>query len=105
MIKKSFSKTGKSCRVTFKVTPEGLEQADVEEANEVSLVGDFNEWDPKAHPLKKRKNGEFSTTVSLEAGKPYDFRYLIDNKFWLNDEEADTVEMNRFGSKNAVIEL
>ena len=105
MIKKSFSKTGKSCRVTFKVTAEGLEQANVAEAEEICLLGDFNEWDPAANPLKKRKNGDFSTTVSLEAGKPYDFRYLVDQKVWINDEEADEVGANGFGSQNAVIKL
>jgi len=98
MIKKSFTKSGKSCRVT-------LEQANLKKTKKVALVGDFNEWDPKAHPLKKRKNGDFSTTVSLEAGQPYDFRYLVDNKVWLNDDEADSTEPNRFGSQNAVIEL
>jgi len=105
MIKKSFTKSGKSCRVTFRLTTDGLEQANLKKTKKVALVGDFNEWDPKAHPLKKRKNGDFSTTVSLEAGQPYDFRYLVDNKVWLNDDEADSTEPNRFGSQNAVIEL
>ena len=33
-----------------------------------SVVGDFNGWDPLAHPLKKRSNGTRSVTVEVPAG-------------------------------------
>ena len=105
MIKKSFSKSGKSCRVTFKVTAEGLEQAELDNVEEIAVLGDFNEWDPSVHPMKKRKNGSYSTTVSLEAGRPYDFRYLVDGKYWINDDEADKTAVSAVGTQNAVLEL
>ena len=99
MIKKNYAKSGKSCRVTFKLPAEQVD------GNEVCLLGDFNEWDPEVHPLKKRKNGTFSATVSLDAGSAYRFRYLVDGKEWINDEEADEFAPNRFGSRDAIIEV
>ena len=99
MISKSYTKSGSSCRVTFRVPTEDLE------AEQVSVLGDFNDWDPESHPLKLRKNGTFSVTFSLEAGRPYRFRYLADGERWFNDEQADSTERNRFGTEDAVLEL
>lgn len=55
----------------------------------VAAVGDFNDWDPHAHPFKRRSNGTFSTAVVLPAGGRYAFRYLAENGRWLDEEEAD----------------
>ncbi len=96
MLKKSYSKTGKSCRVTFKT--EIL--ADTEQ---VAVLGDFNAWDPKIHCLKQRRNGSFSLTVSLDAGQDYRFRYLADGSTWSNDVEADQLVPNQFGSSDSLI--
>ena len=96
MIKKSYSKTRKFCRVTFKLAPEG-------EAGEASLCGEFNGWDPSANKMKKLKDGSFSATLSLEADKSYRFRYLIDGETWENDAEADEYVANDFGTEDAVV--
>ena len=29
----------------------------------VSLIGEFNEWNPQAHPMRKRSNGTRSVTL------------------------------------------
>lgn len=96
MLIKNYSKTGRVCRVTFKVPAEV-------DAESVSLVGDFNNWDPEAESLTRRKDGTFSTTISLESGRSYRFRYLLDEERWENDWEADTYVPNDFGSEDSVI--
>lgn len=96
MLKKSYSKSGRACRVTFKLPSEI-------EAAEAAVLGEFNEWDPQAHLMKKRKDGSFSATVSLEAGREYRFRYLLDGERWVNDREPDSLVRNRFGDKDCVI--
>ncbi|MCP3964129.1 MAG: glycoside hydrolase [bacterium] len=96
MLKKNYTKTGGSCRVTFKVPAET-------EAEKVFLLGEFNAWDAEQHPLVKRKDGSHSLTVSLPAGTDYRFRYLADGEHWLNDESPDRLEYNRFGSRDCVI--
>jgi 1,4-alpha-glucan branching enzyme len=98
MIKKTYSKSGASCTVTFRLAGDEVEGA-------AAVLGDFNDWDREKDPLQERKDGSWSTTLRLEGGRAYRFRYLIDDKRWLNDEEADSLVANRFGSMDGVLEL
>lgn len=82
--KKQYLKSKPVCKVTFKLTKEEANSAD-----SVKLVGDFNEWDVKATPMKKLKNGSFSSTVELSKESKYQFRYLLNDKDWTNDASAD----------------
>ena len=76
------------------------------EADTVNLVGEFNQWNTKATPLKKLKNGTFTTNLELEKGRSYQFRYLIDEQRWENDSQADSYVATPFGdSENCVISL
>jgi 1,4-alpha-glucan branching enzyme len=54
----------------------------------VSVVGDFNGWDPFAHPLRRRANGTRSATVTVPAGRTMHFRYLAEGGIWFDDEAA-----------------
>ncbi|UCG12621.1 MAG: isoamylase early set domain-containing protein [Deltaproteobacteria bacterium] len=96
MIKKSYSKTGRSCRVTFDLPPEL-------NATTASVCGDFNDWSPTANTMKPRKGGRFSTTVSLEAGRTYRFKYFVDEERWENDWAADGYEINDYGTEDSVV--
>lgn len=71
MLKKKFLKT--KCKVTFEL-PEGIEGAE-----EVFLVGDFNNWDEKATPMSKKKD-KFSITLDLELNRDYQYRYLVNGR-------------------------
>jgi len=39
--------------------------------------------------MKRLKNGTFKTTIDLEVGHEYQFRYLVDGEVWVNDAQAD----------------
>lgn len=78
-MKKTYSKNN-TCKVTFSYPAKS--------AKEVYVVGDFNDWDTGALPMKKNKNG-FSTTLELEADHDYQYRFLVDGERWENDESAD----------------
>ena len=60
-----------------------------EPAGRVSVVGDFNDWTPGAHELRKRSNGTRSVSVSVPAGSSFTFRYLGENGHWFDDPDAD----------------
>lgn len=93
MIKKQFLKSKPVCKTTFLVPAD---------AKSVALVGDFNDWNTEAPiKLKKQKNG-FKTTLDLETGKEYEFRYLIDGE-WADEAEADRFVTSPFGSQNCVV--
>lgn len=77
-----------------------LESAD---AHEVTLVGDFNHWDPKTHPMKNDGNGIWNKTLMLTAGK-YEYKFLIDGD-WKLDPQNDQTCPNNFGSLNNVLNV
>ena len=98
MITKEYTKTGRSCRVTFALP------ADVH-AQSAALVGEFNDWSADAHPLKRRKDGSFSVALSLKPGQQYRFRYLLDGARWENDGQADSYAPNEFGAEDSVLQV
>lgn len=98
MLKKSYTKTGKICRVTFKL-PAGAG------AQTAALCGEFNGWDTVTNPMKKLKDGSFSATVSLDAGRSYRFRYWLDDERWENDWQADAYEPNDFGTEDSLVNV
>lgn len=98
MLKKNYSKTGSSCRVTFKLPAEV-------EAETAHLCGEFNAWSPTEHPMKKLKSGGYSVTISLEPGNSYRFRYLLDGQRWENDWDADAYVANQYGSEDSLINV
>lgn len=54
----------------------------------VSVVGNFNDWNPFAHPLRRRANGTRSATVTVPVGSTLHFRYLAEGGLWFNDETS-----------------
>lgn len=98
MLKKSYSKTGAKCRVTFKLPAEV-------EADTAVLCGEFNAWDATLNPMKKLKDGSFSATVSVPTGESYRFRYLLDGERWENDWEADAYLPNTHGTEDSVLKV
>jgi 1,4-alpha-glucan branching enzyme len=98
MLIKHYSKTGRFCRVTFKL-PSSVK------ASEATLCGDFNNWDVACQSMQALKDGGFSTTLSLPVGRAYRFRYVLDGKRWENDWDADGYVANEFGSEDSLLQL
>jgi hypothetical protein len=83
MIKTSKPRRDGTVRVTFTLPVE-------EPASAVSVVGDFNDWDPFAHPLKIRANRTRSASVTVPSGSTLRFRYLADGGRWFDDDSLST---------------
>jgi hypothetical protein len=66
----------------------------------VSVVGDFNGWDPQVHPLRRRSNATRSVAVDLGPGS-YAFRYLAADGVFFDEPDADRVEENGFGDTHS----
>lgn len=94
-IKKQYLKSKPECKVTFLLTKEVATNA-----KEVTLVGEFNDWDKEVTLMTKLKNGSFKTNINLSAGRDYQFRYLVDGKDWINDIEADKYVVNNFSNED-----
>ncbi len=84
MIKAARADSGGVVRVTFVLPTDEPDGA-------VSVVGDFNNWDPFAHPLRRRANGTRTAVVRLPAGSRFHYRYLADGGVWFDDETGATL--------------
>ena len=98
MISKKFLKSKPVCKATFSLPAEA-----VAAAKKVELVGDFNNWDAEAGISMKKQKDVFKTTLDLETGKEYEFRYLLDGEVWENDWAADKYVATPFGVENSVV--
>jgi len=92
-MKKQMQKKTKRRRVTFAF--------DAPEIKKVSLVGEFNNWDPAKHPMKCDNNGLWTKTVMLEPGI-YEYKFLADDN-WMTDTKNDHSRFNCYGTLNSLI--
>ena len=95
MLKKRFFKTKDTCKVTFEL-PKTIE------AKSVTLVGDFNNWDNVATPMKKVK-GVWKVTLDLDLDQEYQYRYFVNGAEWHNDWDADKYVANNVDGDNSVV--
>ena len=96
MPKKDYTKTGRSCRVTFELPAEV-------KAKQAYLCGDFNQWSQDSHPMKLRKDGSFTLTISLKPGQQYHYKFLLDGERWENDWAAESYIPNEHGGEDSVV--
>ena len=96
MIEKSYSEKGDQCFVTFTIPDEWNAQAAV-------LVGEFNEWNPGASKMTRTEKNGLGITMTLETGKTYRFRYLLDEMRWENDPQSDGYMSNVFGTEDSIV--
>ena len=97
-MKKNYGKDPETCSVTFRLPKEAAGGVET-----VTLVGDFNDWNTDSLPMKKRKDGSFSTSRRLDAGNTYQFRFLINGERWENAWDADDYVANELGTENSVV--
>ncbi|MFT4641585.1 MAG: 1,4-alpha-glucan branching enzyme [Verrucomicrobiales bacterium] len=76
-------------------------EVEAEPGSQVSLVGSFNDWDEKSHPLSEKKPGLFVKLVYLHTEK-YEYKFVI-NGDWVADSNCPTYEPNEFGTLNSVL--
>lgn len=84
-------------RVTFRVSKQLW-------ADQVALIGEFNDWDPHTHLLQQTDlDTDWHITLELEMGHSYHFRYLVDREHWMDDDRADGYMLDAFGRVDSVV--
>ena len=76
----------------------------IDDGRPVSVVGDFNDWDPLSDPLVEELDGRRYVTVSVPAGTVTCFRYLADGGEFFDDPTADRIEANGYGQTHGVLD-
>ncbi len=99
MIEKQSTPKGKTVKVKFELPSDVAEKS-------VAVAGDFNDWSTSKHKMKLDKAGKvWSTTISLNKGASFQFRYFVDEREWRNDEQADGYTHNPYFSENGLLHL
>ncbi len=71
------------------------------EAKTVSLVGDFNEWNPAALPMKQMPDRSWLLTVELKHGH-HRYAFLVDGDLTL-DPSAQGITRNDKGERVCLV--
>lgn len=95
------------CAGPQEARPEGLPLAwfrlKAHDARQVSVVGTFNGWDPRAHPLQgPDRDGVWSLALPLAPGR-YRYVFVVDEGRWVTDPDALAYEDDGFGGSNALL--
>jgi 1,4-alpha-glucan branching enzyme len=71
------------------------------QAKTVSLVGDFNNWDPAAHPMKQMPDKAWLLKVELKHGH-HRYAFLVDGNIVL-DPRAQGITRNDKGERVSLV--
>ena len=93
-------------KMTTKITFT-LPAANVIGAEGCVLLGEFNNWNlEEGIYLKKQADGSMTAEIELAAGKDYQYRYLLSNGRWVNDDaEKVTSEMHGYPVVNCIVRV
>ena len=70
-------------------------------AKAVSLVGDFNDWNPAAHPMKQMPDQSWLLTVELKHGH-HRYAFLVDQVLTI-DPHAQGITRNDKGERVSLV--
>jgi len=74
-----------------------------DKARSVSLVGDFNFWNPFSLPMHKNGAGLWEITIDIPPGK-YVYRFLVDGKY-KTDPFGTKVVYDRFSKEMSLVKI
>ena len=69
-------------------------------ARQVSLAGDFNDWNTLSSPMRKNADGVWRLSLPLKPGR-YEYRFFAD-QVWCDDPAAQERIANSMGTENCV---
>jgi hypothetical protein len=70
-------------------------------ASRVSVVGDFNEWDPNASPLARSADGSWRARIPVPPGR-HEYAFVVDDGRWVTDPVAPRAPDLGWGRPNSV---
>ena len=71
------------------------------DAEQVTIMGDFNDWDPASHPMKRQPDGAWRVEIPLNHGHHH-YLFVINGKPTL-DPRAQGVARNEKNEKVSFI--
>ncbi|HOY68729.1 MAG TPA: isoamylase early set domain-containing protein [Candidatus Ozemobacteraceae bacterium] len=79
-----------------------FEHADAK-ATSVSVVGDFNDWNKDANPMKG-ENGVWKCSLALKPGR-HEYKFVINQTDWISDPKAKETVADKYGGTSSVVDV
>lgn len=74
------------------------------EAHSVSVVGEFNGWDPQSHRMAKDPDGHWTITLRLAPGT-YQYKFVVNEHHWVEDPASLHRVGDSYGGNNSVLHV
>jgi hypothetical protein len=74
-------------------------------ASTVSLVHDFNDWNPNVNPMKKLKDGGILRNDQAKYRQGISISLPFERHRWENDWEPDKYTPKEYGVENSVVDV
>jgi hypothetical protein len=71
-------------------------------ATSVMVAGDFNDWNPQRHAMRRTGDGSWNLTLNLPPGL-YQYNFLIDHRYWAERPGEGALVSDGFGGRNALL--
>lgn len=77
-------------------------QLDYPNAEEVCVIGSFNNWEAGAHPMRLSEDGLWAAHVTLTPGR-YPYKFLVNRTMKITDPGSSMIEPDGFGGFNSIL--
>jgi serine protease AprX len=74
-----------------------------DEAEDISLCGDFNEWKQDEIKLKKQASGFWRAELEILPAGKYRYKFVVDKQRWAEDASNGLKEADGFGGFNSIL--
>lgn len=74
-----------------------------DDASDVTLCGDFNDWNPGANRCQKNGDGLWYAEIASQPAGRYQYKFLIDGTHWTEDPSHGLKEDDGLGGLNSIL--
>jgi 1,4-alpha-glucan branching enzyme len=74
-----------------------------QEAREIFLAGDFNQWNTQSLSMKRGQKGMWKLKTPLPPGR-YEYKFYVDGN-WFEGSTGTEQVLNPFGTQNFVLKI
>jgi 1,4-alpha-glucan branching enzyme len=89
--------------IEFSLQSDCKNHVSIEGIHQVSLVGSFNHWSQDVLLLRPDEDGVWKIKIPMLPKGKYQYKFLLDDKIWLEDFANENREPDGFNGFNSIL--